>query len=290
MVKVTYGIRFSKTSPLAQEIKLQKTKLKKYVVQNNTRQACKIALVIADLLLSQADYIDTDLPMADQERDMIDHANEALKYCQKSNPVFISNEDYKHLARYILVIVDIDVYASHSRLDNYNDAITIGNDLVGLFKQPQPKVKDITLLQESYKLLADLYFTHGLLGNHISKQTDLPLALKYYEKERKVLNTIKTDTLKGDDLINYTDNIRCSDFNLGVIKAKLMHSSRSSSWPDGETAEDHLKMAIKGSIDLDNVDQERKTWWELGNLYNKRGQLDEALDCQMKELNLVRKH
>lgn len=176
--------------------------------------------------------------------------------------------------------------ALYNRLERFDDAFALGNKLVDLFEQPNPKVKDNTLLQQSYKLVADTYFTHGLLGNHISKNSDLPFALEFYEKERKVLDTMTPDLLKGDNVAAYADDKRSSDFNLGVIKAKLMNPSFSG----GEAAKDHLKKAIKGSIDLDDVDSERKAWWELGNLFSKLGEIDNMVGCLEKELSLARKH
>ncbi|KAI8081458.1 uncharacterized protein BX664DRAFT_361619 [Halteromyces radiatus] len=278
MVKVTYGIRFTKQSPLAQEIKARKRRLKLYMEQDDTTKACKIALDIADLLLSQIDYIDTDLPATDQERDKIDYATEALKFCTKANGVFIKQNDYRRLAQSYLLMI-----RSYQRLGNYDEAIQRNTKLLEFFKQPHPKIKDKQLLQQSYKLMGDTYFTHGHLGDRISNHTDLPMACKYYEQERKVLSVMTVKDVDGDHS-TLTDLMRSSDFNMGVIKGKL------AIYQHDQTVEQHLQDAIKAAANLDDVDNERRSWWELGNIYVRRGQWDKALECQKKELKLVKKH
>lgn len=72
------------------------------------------------------------------------------------------------------------------------------------------------------------------------------------------------------------------DFNLGVIEAKFVEGL--------ERGEKYLANAIRGAHQLGDYEQERKAWWELGNVCKKNGDLERAIRCQQKELQLVEKH
>lgn len=72
------------------------------------------------------------------------------------------------------------------------------------------------------------------------------------------------------------------DFNLGVIEAKFVEGL--------DRGKEYLLDAIKGAHQLGDYEQERKAWWELGNICKKNGDLERAIRCQEKELHLVEKH
>lgn len=72
------------------------------------------------------------------------------------------------------------------------------------------------------------------------------------------------------------------DFNLGVIEAKFVEGL--------DRGKEYLLDAIKGAHQLGDYEQERKAWWELGNICKKNGDFERAIRCQEKELHLVEKH
>ncbi|KAF7727965.1 hypothetical protein EC973_006853 [Apophysomyces ossiformis] len=114
-----------------------------------------------------------------------------------------------------------------------------------------------------------------------SKFTDFDHARLYYFKERTVLDTLTSDDYDKDGKI-LADLIRSNNFNLGVIETKF---------PDTEQkAEEYLITALRQAKTLCDPENEKKTWWELGNALRKRGILDRVLQCQEKELLLIRRH
>ncbi|KAG0179480.1 hypothetical protein DFQ28_002791 [Apophysomyces sp. BC1034] len=122
------------------------------------------------------------------------------------------------------------------------------------------------------------------LANHDSdesKFTDFDHARVYYLKERTVLDTLTSDDYDKDGKV-LADLIRSNNFNLGVIETKFPDTKQK--------AEDYLITALKQAKTLTDAENEKKTWWELGNTFKKRGDLDRVLQCQAKELLLIRRH
>ncbi|KAI8071811.1 hypothetical protein BC940DRAFT_293798 [Gongronella butleri] len=264
MGKVTYGIRFSQKSPFAQEIKERKQRLKGLVTQGKQLDAAKSCIDLGELLLHQADYDDT-------QDDQIQSLAQALRYCVKANQVFEHSQKYHWLARSLTLMVQC-----YQKQEDYDKAIEHNRQLIELFKQPDAKVKSKTMLQQAYKLMGDGFFCRAQLDPGRSKHDDMANANKYYEKERTVLDRLSAKEVGDNDA--WREMLRSSHFNLGVAKAKLRP------FMDDRAAEQSLKQAINDSHRMHDVAHERRTWWELGNLYYRQREWDKTLECQRKEL------
>ncbi|KAI9309361.1 hypothetical protein BJ944DRAFT_23099 [Cunninghamella echinulata] len=277
MGKITYGIKLAKSSPFAEEIKGRKRKLKQYTQENNEKLAGRVLLDLADLYLNQAEYIDPEDPTSTQGYYRQQDLEECLNYCKKAIKVFKKKKLYRYLARTYIIMIQC-----YHKIPDFDNGILINVQLLDLFRTSKSDLKDNSLYQQAYKLLADAYFTHGHSDNR--KFKDFKYAEQFYEKERKIILKMTADNVGGDQLL-LKDIKRSSNFNIGVIKSKLSYEIQDISEPIK-----YLMDAIEDAKQLKDYDSERKTWWELGNLYSGRGKWELTLDCRLKELELTKKY
>ncbi|CAO3610432.1 unnamed protein product [Cunninghamella blakesleeana] len=173
----------------------------------------------------------------------------------------------------------------YHKIPDFDNGVTANAKLLELFKSSSECcLKDNLLLQQAYKLLADAYFNHAHEDRGIKKFSDFKYAEQFYEKERKLILKMTAADVGGDELI-LKNMLRSSNFNLGVIKSKLSYEVQ-----DMSEARKYLTESIQGARLIRNVNDERESWWELGNLYSARGKWELALDSRWNELQLIKKY
>ncbi|KAI7863469.1 hypothetical protein BDF14DRAFT_1843415 [Spinellus fusiger] len=272
--KATYAIGFTKRSPCEQEIKNKKQYLKECLARGEDMTAAHVSLDIADLYLEQCDEIDPEMPLVEQEKDLHKFLQSALNYCKTSCATMHQQQQDIGLIRGYQLMIQC-----YQKENNYAQGIETCNLLLLLLTGQ--RVKDLNTLQTAYKALADIYFTRG----HDPEEgvfSDLENAWTYYQEERKVLSSIHVEEGEEEKRMMLRTHIRSSSLNLGIISAKLpIHTSQS---------EKYFADAIRQAQSLKDIQNERLSWWEFGNMYRYTGHLEGILQCQKKELSLITKH
>ncbi|KAI8377956.1 uncharacterized protein BYT42DRAFT_362909 [Radiomyces spectabilis] len=268
---VTYAIGFAKAWPFADEIWEEKKRLKAALANDQKIDAAHASLEIADLLIAQCEDLESRNDHHDYDTDKF--LEEALSYCDKARRTFTAEQHQAGLSRAYELMVQC-----YQRLCQYESAIAKGRSLLDLLQQQLGH--NNPSLQAAFKSLADVYFKRGH-DPSLSKFDDFENARSYYLKERALLDIMTAEDVDGDPLV-LSDLIRSSNFNLGVIESKF---------PGGEQkAEEYLVLAVKQAQQLDDIENEKRAWWELGNVFRKQRNLERLLQCQKKELDLITTH
>ncbi|CDS06673.1 hypothetical protein LRAMOSA09200 [Lichtheimia ramosa] len=265
--KVTYAIGYTNVSALQHEIRNMRLKIKRLKVEGNEISSARLAIKCAELLIEYADQPDSDLNEEQQEEHREENLNKAIRHCKTGyNILSECNKPYQDTIKALELMTD-----AYRRLKNYDEAIECNKTLIHRLRD----MKDDLELRNAIRTLGDIYFERGHEPD-LAKYNDFENARVYYLQERDILDQLDPDT---EGFITMKVSL---DFNLGVIEAKFVEGL--------ERGEKYLANAIRGAHQLGDYEQERKAWWELGNVCKKNGDLERAIRCQQKELQLVEKH
>ncbi|KAI9248759.1 hypothetical protein BY458DRAFT_550844 [Sporodiniella umbellata] len=275
--KVTYAIGYIRQSPFAQELKELKLRYETEVELGNANKASTLALGLSDLLIAQVDEIDPDLPDHVQEEDTRKYLERAIYYSKKAISMLQKKKE-SHF-QHDLVSAYYNLCQCQLSLQDFTSAIRYG--LVAASYMPADNC-DKHKLQSIYKSVADAYFIKGI-DPHVSRYNDFLHAFEYYQKEKALIDIMTLDDVDRDPTILPQLN-RSSNFNLGVVCSKMMAKDKIV------MAEGFLRQAIEQAQKLQDLANEKRTWWELGNHFRRTSQDSFVKGCQVKEMNIIRHH
>ncbi|KAI9316486.1 hypothetical protein BX666DRAFT_1859257 [Dichotomocladium elegans] len=270
---VTYAIGFARCSPYLAEIRKKKRLLKNYRENGKEISAARLAIEIGDLLLEEADLPNDGLDKDEFDDNVEKNLHEVIKYCTAGyRRLAGQNKPYSDTIRALELLSEAyKRYRWNGRLEEYEDAIKYAKLLVERLRDKD----DLAELRGAVKLLADIYFTKGH-DLEKARYDDYENAKIFYLQEHKLLEKLDEDTP------DIADHKRSNLFNLGVIEGKFVGGE--------ERAMDYLARAIKSARKLNDHRSELTTWWELGNLAKRRGDMALALQCEDREFQLIEKH
>ncbi|KAJ8653255.1 hypothetical protein O0I10_011103 [Lichtheimia ornata] len=265
--KVTYAIGYTNVSSLQVDIRNMRLRAKRLRSEGNEISSARLGIECAELLIEYADQPDSDLSEAKQEEHRENNLSKAIKYAKDGYEVLIRvNNPYRDTIKALELMTD-----AYRRLKNYDEAIQSNKTLIHRLRD----MNDVLELRNATRTLGDIYFERGHEPDS-AKYNDFENARVYYLQERNILDQLDPDT-EGYPTMKVS-----LDFNLGVIEAKFVEGL--------DRGKEYLLDAIKGAHQLGDYEQERKAWWELGNICKKNGDFERAIRCQEKELHLVEKH
>ncbi|KAI7883534.1 hypothetical protein K492DRAFT_184930 [Lichtheimia hyalospora FSU 10163] len=265
--RVTFAIAYANVSHLKPKIRELTQKIKRLRLEGKKISAARLAIDCAELLIQYADEPDSGLSEEEEEEHRENNLNRALSHCKAGYNVLIElDKPYHDTIKALEYMTD-----AYRRLKNYDEAIQSNKTLIHRLRE----MKDDLELRNAIRTLGDIYFERGHEPD-LAKYNDFENARIYYLQERNILDQLDPDT-EG-----YMAMKVSLDFNLGVIEAKFVEGL--------ERGEQYLVKAIKGAHQLGDHEQERRAYWELGNICKRNDDLKSALRCQIKELQLIEKH